>query len=74
MRNEDRDALRGGAALLQIPLDDRQLESFARYTELLYTWNERVNLTRIPIEKCVPLQLLDSLLLHRAHPLDRVRS
>lgn len=39
--------LRGGAAALGIPLDDRQLAQFARYQALLLDWNTRLNLTAI---------------------------
>jgi len=66
--------LQSGAAQLGLLLSPEQLERFDRYAELLNLWNERINLTRIPADKVVELQFLDSLLLHSAYPLTAVRS
>jgi 16S rRNA (guanine527-N7)-methyltransferase len=70
----DREGLRSGAEHLGIPLSEEQVGQFERYAELLAHWNERINLTRIPADKIVPLHFLDSLLLHHAFPLHEVRS
>lgn len=40
-------ALRDGAAMLGLNLDDRLLQSLSRYLDLLLLWNRRINLTAI---------------------------
>ena len=74
MTHFDRLALHSGAASIGLPLSDEQLERFERFEGLLAEWNEKINLTRIPRSDVVPLQFLDSLLLHRAFPLQNVRT
>lgn len=39
--------LQAGAAGLGVPLDDDQLARFARYLQLLLSWNRKINLTAI---------------------------
>ncbi len=39
--------LESGAAAFGVRLDERQLDAFDRYTELLLEWNQKFNLTRI---------------------------
>jgi 16S rRNA (guanine527-N7)-methyltransferase len=62
-------ALGEGAAKLGIPLDDAQLDAFARYCELLLDWNTRINLTAItePVEVAAR-HFLDSLTVAQAIP------
>lgn len=74
MNNVQREALESGAEALGISLCGNQIDAFARYGELLNGWNARVNLTRIPADQFVPLQVLDSLLLHKAYPLETTRT
>jgi len=57
----DRTYLREGAAALGIALDERQLDQFALFEEMLADWNQRLNLTRVPREQTVALHFLDSL-------------
>lgn len=47
--------------MLGIPLSARQIEQFENYQKLLYSWNERINLTRIPPSEAVTHHFLDSL-------------
>ncbi|MBA3533275.1 MAG: 16S rRNA (guanine(527)-N(7))-methyltransferase RsmG, partial [Ardenticatenales bacterium] len=57
------DTLAGGwLSVLRTPLSEAQLAQFARYAELLATWNERINLTAITdLEGIVVKHFLDSL-------------
>ncbi|MCC6728701.1 MAG: 16S rRNA (guanine(527)-N(7))-methyltransferase RsmG [Chthonomonadales bacterium] len=57
----DRNLLAAGAARLGVPLDAVQLEQMAAFVALLYEWNARLNLTRVPREEVVARHLLDSL-------------
>ncbi len=70
----DRNALESGASAIGLPLSEKQVDAFSRYAALLEEWNTRINLTRIPADQVVPLQFLDSLLLHKAYPLSAVRT
>jgi len=56
-------SLTAGAASLGLTLDARAVEHLARYGELLERWNERMNLTRVPVAEFIPAHLLDSLAL-----------
>ena len=54
-------ALREQLAALSIPATDEQIELLDLYRRLLWTWNERMNLTRhTTIEKFVGRDLVDS--------------
>lgn len=74
MEPTQREALIRGAAALGVTLTDRACEQFARYAALLYDWNTRLNLTRIPPEEFVTLHVLDSLTICRVVDLSTVQS
>ena len=59
---EDRNqTLKDGAQLLGISLNTQQLQLFSAFEEILYEWNTRLNLTRIPRADAPVLHFLDSL-------------
>ena len=60
--NADRHLAEGGRAL-GLPLSEEMRAQLTKYLELLYEWNQRINLTRISPEDAVPLHFLDSLLI-----------
>ena len=61
-KTELRKILYDGAAQLGVELDDRMLDSFELYKNLLLEWNERVNITSITDEEeIVTKHFLDSL-------------
>lgn len=66
---EEMAALVAGAEWLRLPLDDAQVERFARLRDLLLDWNTRINLTAItdPAE-VVTRHFLDALTLLLALP------
>ena len=54
--------MRAGAAAMGYTLDERQLQQFERYYELLVEWNEKMNLTAITQkEEVAAKHFLDSL-------------
>lgn len=60
----DKKLLKNGAAALEITLNEKQLEQFDKYAELLVYWNERINLTAITDpEGIVKKHFIDSLAL-----------
>jgi len=66
MSPEERERLASGAREVGIDLRGEQLDLFARYHDLLYAWNERLNLTRVPAAQAVSRHYLDSLTVARA--------
>src|SRR5437763_1043983 len=66
LTDSQRRALAEGAERLEIRLADDQLDQFDRFAGLLYDWNARLNLTRVPVNEVVPLHFLDSLAVQRA--------
>lgn len=57
----DREALRRGASVWGITLRPAHLDQLELYTNMLYEWNQRMNLTRVPLEQAVVRHHLDSL-------------
>ena len=74
MFSVDIDQLAEMAALHQMQLPRPQLQQLARYCELLWDWNERINLTRhTTLEKFVTRDLVDSIqLAHLIGPQEEV--
>ena len=58
----DRQLADGGRAL-GLTLSEEMRARLTKYLELLYEWNQRINLTRIAPEDAVALHFLDSLLI-----------
>jgi 16S rRNA (guanine527-N7)-methyltransferase len=59
----ERSKLEEGSKALGLDLNTSQMTQFELYCSLLYTWNERFNLTAIPWEQFVTRHALDSLTL-----------
>ena len=57
----DRTDLRERALAIGVTLNDSQLTQFERYAALLHEWNERLNLTTVPVSEYVERHFLDSL-------------
>lgn len=60
--------LRERGAELSLALDSEKRACLTKYLELLYEWNQRINLTRISPEDAVSLHFLDSLLIASVAP------
>lgn len=73
MSPEERGRLAAGAREIGIELSGAQLDLFASYQALLYAWNERLNLTRVPPREAVARHFLDSLAAARAFDLAAAR-
>lgn len=75
MLNEDQKrSLQSGAEEFGISLSADKVGQFDQFSELLYDWNQRLNLTRIPVEEVVPLHFLDSLSVARAVDLSQAHN
>ncbi|MBM3493054.1 MAG: 16S rRNA (guanine(527)-N(7))-methyltransferase RsmG, partial [Armatimonadetes bacterium] len=57
----DIDELRSGAAEMGVDLSGEQSVSLVQYLDLMYGWNERLNLTRVPRAEAVPRHLMGAL-------------
>jgi len=53
--------LRERAEAAGASLSEEQCAAMARFVELLYAWNKRMNLTRVPMEHALERHLVDSL-------------
>lgn len=62
--------LMNGAQEMGIELPEHRAELLARYCELLYAWNEKLNLTRVPACDALERHILDSLALAVAVKID----
>jgi len=62
--------LRGRAEGMGVCLSDEQCAAMARFVEMLYAWNERMNLTRVPNECALERHLIDSLTIGAAMDMD----
>lgn len=63
--------LKKGCEAFKIELDERQIEDFCRYAEILVEWNEKMNLTAITEPAAVAIKhFTDSLLFTKAFELN----
>jgi len=62
LAKQERETLAEGAIALGVPLDSTQVDTLARYLDLLYLWNRSAGLTAVARPAAVRLHLLDSLL------------
>lgn len=66
MKPEEVEKLAAGLRTLGVPPSEEMLQSFSELKRLLFSWNEKINLTRISESDFSSLHVLDSLLIVRA--------
>jgi len=71
MDTEWLNVLRSGCVALGVGMDERQIQQCGRFCQMLYDWNTRLNLTRIPAPEANELHILDSLSIGAAVDMSR---